>query len=442
MRFLSFALFLLVAIGISCSDHKATINITQRGFEMPIVIIPLGDETIEATSVTRGALELIGDFRNYDAFPDSIINDGYLMATGRVGDSVFLPPELIISEGNLLMDPEDVDLLAKADRDVYLYFFGPDADIRKQEAISKLISSVTRNKKAVIYDVASRQAFNPKTWREVRVAGFQKDPIQITDHIILHAYRDGEFCRIVSLGMAKLGLPELSISNVTCSDQASFGTILNGIAQTLLENPVMYSDTSILFDVSQIKNENIRSSFLPAGEGATGKAKIKFKENYHEGDNPHFQLELSFVDKDFATQQEEQLALAKDLLGILPDHISSTEHDEELLAASEHARERLPELKQMFSAGADFTGTILVKVPFAEDESGSNEWMWVEVTKWTDQEMEGILQNEPKYVGGLHVGSEVKFRETDIFDYILYKADGSMEGNETSEILERRMGDH
>jgi uncharacterized protein YegJ (DUF2314 family) len=66
--------------------------------------------------------------------------------------------------------------------------------------------------------------------------------------------------------------------------------------------------------------------------------------------------------------------------------------------------------------------------------------MWVEVTKWHEKEIEGLLASDPHYVKSLRAGSRVRVKLADIYDYIFRKADGTLEGNETGKILERRSG--
>ena len=64
--------------------------------------------------------------------------------------------------------------------------------------------------------------------------------------------------------------------------------------------------------------------------------------------------------------------------------------------------------------------------------------MWVEIIKWGNESIAGILQNDPHKIAKLKAGIIVKANEKDVFDYILYKPDGTYEGNETGEILEKR----
>ena len=78
----------------------------------------------------------------------------------------------------------------------------------------------------------------------------------------------------------------------------------------------------------------------------------------------------------------------------------------------------------------------MVKGPFREN--GQTEWMWVEVTKWEGDIIEGILDNDPDFVKSVRAGSRVSVNVNEAFDYIFTHADGSQEGNETGKLLEQR----
>jgi len=83
---------------------------------------------------------------------------------------------------------------------------------------------------------------------------------------------------------------------------------------------------------------------------------------------------------------------------------------------------------------------IQLKLPFATADDGT-EWMWVEVLRWNDDTIEGLLSNEPFNVPDLHAGQRVTGSMDDVFDYIYRRGDGKVEGNQTSVIIERMQGE-
>ena len=125
--------------------------------------------------------------------------------------------------------------------------------------------------------------------------------------------------------------------------------------------------------------------------------------------------------------------LLTNLFGFI-DEIEFTSHDEEVMQASEKARERLPDLQKQFANGLEPGYSIMLKAPFAADDGG-NEWMWVEVLEWTRDSIKGILQNDPFRIASLTRGTIVDIKEEDVFDYILYLPDGTAEGDETGKVI-------
>jgi uncharacterized protein YegJ (DUF2314 family) len=67
--------------------------------------------------------------------------------------------------------------------------------------------------------------------------------------------------------------------------------------------------------------------------------------------------------------------------------------------------------------------------------------MWVEVTKWDDKEITGLLNNEPANIPTLHSGQIVKVKAADVFDYIRYDGKGNEEGNESGKLMAKQRPD-
>ena len=77
-----------------------------------------------------------------------------------------------------------------------------------------------------------------------------------------------------------------------------------------------------------------------------------------------------------------------------------------------------------------------MKAPF-ETSGGNVEYMWVDVQKWTEETITGLLRSEPRDVSGLHAGQEVEVDPETVFDYLRRFPDGTEEGNETGELIRK-----
>src|SRR5262249_4972869 len=145
-----------------------------------------------------------------------------------------------------------------------------------------------------------------------------------------------------------------------------------------------------------------------------------------EGDPENRLLELRFDRYPGKTVHEKHQEFASTFYGSV-ETVAYVKHNDAIRAASDRARQRLPALRKQFNAGLQPGETLLLKAPFETDDGG-NEWMWVEVSSWKGSTIVGLLANEPDHVPGLRAGATVEVNEEEIFDYILNKADGSMEG--------------
>jgi uncharacterized protein YegJ (DUF2314 family) len=74
--------------------------------------------------------------------------------------------------------------------------------------------------------------------------------------------------------------------------------------------------------------------------------------------------------------------------------------------------------------------TIYLKIAFPVERRGvRDEMMWVQVVTWTDDQIEGVLVNEPTRRRDLHAGSYVAFGPERIVDYQQDHRDGTRRGN-------------
>jgi hypothetical protein len=93
----------------------------------------------------------------------------------------------------------------------------------------------------------------------------------------------------------------------------------------------------------------------------------------------------------------------------------------------------------MYARGLEPGARFEMKTPL-QSTSGDGEYVWVRVTGWTGSTVRGTLLNRPLYVPGVHMGDELRFEESTMFDYLLEHPDGRIEGNETTAILAREHG--
>lgn len=291
---------------------------------------------------------------------------------------------------------------------------------------------------AYLWDDATREVFDIEAWVDTRVTQVDADPVlSVMDHMLMHSYEDGDLLRIVSLGMGKLGLPDLVVEGVPRGNGRATGMLVNLAAQTMVEQGGL-SSASMSLDIGELANAQIRS-FLSADwlEGATGRVDVVLNRARRDKGDPDNVLFLVEVQGVAGSTPTERLGSGLTQLFGTEDTLTWVDHkDNRLVKLQQEALEALTTtVKQRYKAGLPLGTRFLVKGPF-ETASGGLEWMWVEVTRWRGKTIRGVLANDPHDVPDLVAGARVKLKERELFDYVLYFADGREEGNTTGAYLE------
>jgi len=307
------------------------------------------------------------------------------------------------------------------------------ATVRVANEVMKDLASSTAG---LIWDDETRELFTPAALVEKRMSPPDHGFPDVRDHITIHAYKNGEYIRAISLGMRKFGLPDIVVNEFSWSLNDQMGNTINLFAQSLLEGAApalgVYD-----FDVTKLKHDAVRAVYEGhlLDDSHTVAKLMLTNAKTDDGDPDNRLLELRFDRYAGKTVHEKHAEFASSFYGSADD-VARIKHNRAIEAASARAREKLPALRTQFNAGLQPGETLLLKAPF-ETAHGGTEWMWVEVSTWKGGAIIGLLGNEPDDVPGLHAGATVKVSEKDVFDYIRYKADGSAEGNETGKEIEK-----
>jgi uncharacterized protein YegJ (DUF2314 family) len=301
-----------------------------------------------------------------------------------------------------------------------------------------MVEALARTTDGLIWDEETRELFTPDAWKERRIDDWTEEFPDVSKHIVLHAYKRDEFVRTISLGMVKFGLPDLVIEDSSWSQHQHVGLLVNLVAQRMAEGAPAKLPGDFDLELRAIKNKKVREPQLASIKpNATGIAPLAFREGSRdEGDPENRLIELAFDRSPGPDVHERQNYLLSSFLGS-EDSAVTIRHDDELRAASEKARSKLPDLKKAFDAGLSPGEHILVKAPF-QTRAGGREWMWVEVSSWHEQKIGGLLANDPVDVPDLRAGQVVNVNEADVFDYIHQRADGTADGNETGKVIQRQ----
>lgn len=293
---------------------------------------------------------------------------------------------------------------------------------------------------AFVWDDTTRELFSVDDLVARRIEGSQGDLVEADKHFVIHYYQDEGRHRAVTLGLSKLGLPDLVVADVPPNLSEGVTILLDAAAQELLEGRPILPGGKLELDLTAIRMKALQKKIADSSPELKGSQKgtLTFVVATPEkGDADNRLWELRFDGYPGATEPERQAAALTSILGKQPDKVTGADKDDpELAAVTARVQAKLGDLRRRFKTKKP-SGRLSVKAPFTTD-SGGVEWMWVEVTGWGGPSIQGTLANDPDQVKSLKLGAKVVVKESAIADYLWDAGDGKNEGGESVEILMRR----
>lgn len=434
---------LLVQIVFSCKNDteylkRISDNIYQDtiGFEMAVYFI---EKTTVAPIVLLKTAIQSDNFHDLALSEDSSITNLPLVKVRVINniEKEYTPPDTQMLEyfGYGLSLDQEVKLQHPKDILVLDFLCKRNVVWQVNRKANELLYGIAYQRAGIIWDDAARVCYTPEEWKLKRIDNWKDSIPNLSNHLVIHFYRENEYCRAITLGMSKFGLPDLVLNNISCYQDQSTTSLINLICQTFAEKGYIKNGT-ISLNIDSLQCASLRESLVESlKQKAIKKAEVPLKIAKHEEGDPYNRLLEIRYPKEVQIYQDQLLST---LFGA-KDSLIATKHTEELLAASQRAKDKLPQLRTIFQAGLKPGESILVKAPF-RTISGGDEWMWVEVVSWNGNHIEGILQNDPYEVPSLKSGARVNVNQKDLFDFIHTLPDGTKEGNETSAIIKRNAG--
>ena len=291
--------------------------------------------------------------------------------------------------------------------------------------MNALLAALAAPHGCFIKDHAARLITSVSGWR-TRSAQLDPRAPRLSLQINRHVYTNGLLQRIVTLGMAKFGLPDVAIDQFAAPSSERMGILVDWICDSLVAGRLRPGGWLTLGPT-------------PQGARTTGKAEVRLRlDERQEGDNENRLITVDFSGEPGASLQERQSALLTRLLGAPPDlKRGAPAGDPELLAASARARARWPGVAARFARGLPFPQKLNIKRAFVMP-GGKTEYMWISVTRRHGDLTEGVLINDAFDPAGPRAGLHVTSRDSDVYDYSIWSEGKELEGGETELILEAR----
>jgi len=351
------------------------------------------------------------------------------------------PPAESIPHFSVGLTPDQQQALPGAER-VFVteWALSTGADgLAQLRQLMELWGQLAQTTGGVPWDDDTRQAFSVDAWEQRRTAHWQGDLPRADSHMIMHLYGHKGDYRLVTLGMDKLGLPDLTIPSIIRNDSGVMGPMINAVAQHMIEGGPIGPEGTLSLDLAAIQHTELREALQQHVIEGTGKAQLRLQvATPQEGDADNRLWEIAFPGTADAYHQA-QIAMLEGMFGNSDDGVVYMEHDADLEAASARSRAELLGMKTELQGHFDQGWALLVKGPFPTT-AGNTEWMWVEVRSWQGDTFEGLLINEPVEIPELKYGMTVQVTEAAFFDFRLDKADGSVMGWHATRLQAEREG--
>jgi len=300
-----------------------------------------------------------------------------------------------------------------------------------------LVEDIARKAGGLVWDEETQDLFSPDDWHKIRLKPWTADVPDVASQIAVQSFKKDELARATTLGMAKLGLPDIKLDDFPWSSESQVGNLLDLFCQSLAEGAWFEKSDQFNLEIQKIKDPEIRDVQLKSmKENSTGVAYLSITPGARQDGDPKNRLiQLSpdrYAGWDISSKQDRMLSC---FFGWV-DESTDFEDSPELLEEIRKEKAKLPALQHDFNEGLSSDEYIQVKVTFKTPEDGE-EWMWVEVTSWKGNLIRGTLESEPASVPDLHGGQVIEVWQGDVVDYLRRYADGRTEGNTTGALIQK-----
>jgi uncharacterized protein YegJ (DUF2314 family) len=360
----------------------------------PAPLVPL-EKALPYCSAMAGGTPVVSPATQDDRAAASIAVARYPAESApRVDDAVLEHAAVDVS-------PADRAAVARSADPIIVRLSAPTREAaRGLHDVERFLACLSESMQGLIWDDAVKLLYGRTAFRQRRVDAWVDDRLPIATEIAIHQVPHGAGLRSLSLGLGKLGLPDLVVDNHPEFLSADVLLLIGRVAEALAADPKALRAGKVTLDGVTVPFAGLIALDL--------------------GDASH------------------QAALLARVAGKKPENEVVAELDDpELAAVQKKAQERLAALAGELRPEPPAGTLLAVKAMFTADD-GRVEWMWVEVKRWDGGHMTGVLGNDPFYVKSLHQGDKVNVEQAQVADYVYRRRGAPAEGGDSDRIIADR----
>jgi uncharacterized protein YegJ (DUF2314 family) len=320
--------------------------------------------------------------------------------------------DAIIERSGVQVSAADRAAVARSVDPIIVRSSAPLADAtRSLHDTDRFLTCLAESMQALIWDDGAKILYGRTGFRQLRLAAWTDDRLPLAAEVSIRQVPHGDSLRTVTLGLGKLGLPDVVAENHPQFLAQDMLALVNQVAAAIVDDP----------------------RALRAGKVTLNGVAVPLAAAKREAGDPENRLvALALGD---ATHQAAALAR---ISGAKPEkEVTADNDDPELVAIQKKAQARLAALSYELRPEPPAGTLLAVKAQFTA-EDGRVEWMWVEVKRWDKDKMTGVLTNEPFYVKTLHEGDKVSVDQGQTADYIFKRRGAKPEGGDSDRVIEAR----
>ena len=419
---------MLLTLALAFAADPAPPILPDARFALALYCNPTCDDAVlDALDQALAPLSSVDEFSDHVAVPSRVM--------GIAGADFGIPDAEFIEEfGQGIADPA---LLGASQEVVLVWFAGPrEQSLDTLAAAHGAFLAAARAAGGWVEDLDTQRLYGPDAWAALDPHGALQDWFVVDSS----ATEDPARVRVVTRGLRRFGDFDLVVPSVATEGLGDIGWALDAIAETLHPRTEVRPDEPI--DTAAARGVAHFSLVEPGDDDpAPPLLAVRFDGQITVESGPVVAAEVEVVTPEAPVPVASPdpapspatvaTVVASEPARVAPAPSAAPAPPPTSLAEARRAVQHdLAELEHRFSEGLPTGDRIAVSAPFTTRQGGT-EYLWVEVNRWSGDEVRGTLATEPSAVEGLHAGDGVVVPQDRLYDYVYRHADGTKTGNLT-----------
>ncbi len=127
------------------------------------------------------------------------------------------------------------------------------------QSVQFYTASIAKVLRGYVWDEETKEIFSIEEYINRRFFNPKLGAPSMQLHTVIHSYPEGNYVRAITLGMAKIGLPDIVINEFSWSRSSGVANAIVAITQLLAEGNRLNENNEFNLDLSKIKNEQYKS---------------------------------------------------------------------------------------------------------------------------------------------------------------------------------------